>query len=102
VTGLHDERIAQIRHRLETGRPIPGDARYLLDALDHATRGDPENYRFDLAHDAVGENDEEPERVEHHAADCDLLLGRGMRACSCGLIAAQALGVDPYERSADA
>lgn len=53
---LHEERVEQIRHRVEAGQMIPGDAEYLLAALDHAERGDPESYRFDLAHDAVGDD----------------------------------------------
>lgn len=101
---LHDERLAQIRHRVETSRPSVDDAAYLLAALDRATRSDPENYRFDLAHDAVGEEEDEANHVAHHATSCDLLVGRGMRSCTCGLIRDQSAtaGPDPYGRSVDA
>jgi hypothetical protein len=53
---LHEQRIAQIRHRIEAGEPIPGDAEYLLAALDAKVREQSrssEDYRFGLVADAV-------------------------------------------------
>jgi hypothetical protein len=51
---LHEERIAQIRHRIEAGEPIPGDAEYLLDALDTKAREQSRTgYRLGLVADAV-------------------------------------------------
>jgi len=58
---LHDDRVRQIRERIEAGRPVPGDAEYLLAALDHAVSGDPENYRFALLCESVGETDDDQE-----------------------------------------
>lgn len=54
---LHEERIQQIRERIETDRTIPGDAQYLLAALDHAISGNPETYQFALLHEAVVDAD---------------------------------------------
>jgi hypothetical protein len=51
---LHEQRIAEIRHRIEAGEPIPGDAEYLLAALDARVREQSRSgYQLGLVADAV-------------------------------------------------